>query len=351
MHVVVVGGGFAGTELLRGLSASLYRPELTLVDARAEHVYAPLLHERLSDRLSMGALVRPFSRWAKDKLHFVQGVADEVDGQTLRLTDGRAMPFDALVLATGSRNRLEGPRRDGSILHLPAHKFADDAPAIEHAIKAGPRRITVVGDGLTGVEHAAELAFRGGVEVRLAGRSGLPLHGYPEALRQNARTGLLQVRVKLIDEVIAAPVEAPGAGHFDELYLWAAGMVAAGVPRGVPTTAAGFIPVDRWLRVKGPVFALGDIAKLFDAGGSLIPTTMRAAEAIFQGSWLAGALPKLLEGETPAPYVAKPDFDFYGVSLGPKSLVTYRGHGPNTRAGVLFRRGLMQAYWARSTLL
>ena len=240
--------------------------------------------------------------------------------------------------------------------HVSAVKFSGDVGVVREALGAA-RRVTVVGDGLTGVEHAAELALwakqRGAsLEVRLTGRQELPLPHMPTSLRVCAARALEALGLARSSELVELPSEVGAAAGAQELFIWATGTAPVAGLEGLPRVEGGFVPVDRWLRVRGleRVFAIGDLARLHDEQGRVVPTTMRAAEAIFQGAWLGPRLRALCAGDSCAPYDAKPDFPFYGISLGDRAVFAYRRFGRNSRAGAAFRRFLTVAYWARLRL-
>ena len=359
MRLVLVGGSFAGLEMLHQLRRSDFT-SITLVDRRPEHVYVPLIHEAAGKRLSERELFNPYAGWVQRRFgaEYIQGELTRIEPGRAILGDGRELAFDALVLAIGSVHRLSDVRREGAVAHVSAMKWAEDLTTFRNALKLGgksPRRITVIGDGLTGVEHAAELGYliktqKLDSEVKLVGRAELPLAYMAMKHRVTADRALRALGVLRSTENIAAPPAEPGPSDgAEELRVWATGTSPVGGVDGAPRTEAGFIPVNRQLRVAlpGHVFAMGDVAQLRDEANQVIPTTMRASEAIFQGRWLGQHLLRLCRDEPVAPYPAQPDFPFYGVSLGPRAIFAYRALGNHSLAGAAFRRTLMWSYFTR----
>jgi len=110
-RVVILGGGVGGTIvanlLSRKLKSQLERGEVSLivVDQQPSHVYQPGFmyiafgHERAE------ALKRPERSLLDKRVEFVVGEVDLVKqaAQKVELAGGRSLPYDQLVLATGSR--------------------------------------------------------------------------------------------------------------------------------------------------------------------------------------------------------------------------------------------------------
>jgi NADPH-dependent 2,4-dienoyl-CoA reductase/sulfur reductase-like enzyme len=94
-------------------------------------------------------------------LTWVRGVAAtglDLDARTVALADGRHLPFDGLVIATGARARpLPGTEHLAGVHAL---RTLDDAIAVRAAIGEGTR-VVVVGAGFIGAEVAASARQRG----------------------------------------------------------------------------------------------------------------------------------------------------------------------------------------------
>jgi NADH dehydrogenase FAD-containing subunit len=110
MHITILGAGFAGLETAFLLRMRLRdRARITLVSQREAFVFRPN-----SIYVPFGAdpddlvvdLAKPFRRRHVD---FVAGSVTGVDpdAQAVRLDDGRSVPYDKLVIATGAGMRPE----------------------------------------------------------------------------------------------------------------------------------------------------------------------------------------------------------------------------------------------------
>jgi assimilatory nitrate reductase electron transfer subunit len=162
MRVVVVGAGMAGVRLAEGLAG---RAQATLLGDEAHPPYNRILLSAVLEGthavdsiamrvphdvdLRLGARVAEIHRAERE----------------VELTDGGRVPYDALVLATGSIPSLppiRGLVRLDGRLHENVHAFRslDDCVRLDAAV-AGARRAVVVGGGLLGLQVARALSVRG----------------------------------------------------------------------------------------------------------------------------------------------------------------------------------------------
>lgn len=221
-RAVIVGGGMAGTRLARQLAAAGDR--VTLVGEEPHAAYnRVLLADVLAGRYAPDVIRLPDlpAAPAVRALRGVRAVGVDRAARRVRCDDGRAVPYDVLVLATGAAPVLPPLRglSDGAGGALPAgvHAFRTlaDCLALAEAATAGTAAV-VVGGGLLGVSAARALALRGARVVlaqqgeRLMERhldpaaSGL-LRGHLEELGVEVHTGC---RVR---GVRTAPPQPPAA--------------------------------------------------------------------------------------------------------------------------------------------
>jgi sulfide:quinone oxidoreductase len=110
-RVVILGGGVGGT-LTANLLARRLRPridrgdvEITVVDIEGAHVYQPGFMYIAMGGEREARLSRPERSLLDERVSLVVGTAARVDelAKSVILADGTVLPYDQLVLATGSR--------------------------------------------------------------------------------------------------------------------------------------------------------------------------------------------------------------------------------------------------------
>lgn len=173
--LVIVGSGLAGHTLARSLASLGYAGSVTLV---GEEHHAPYDRPPLSKEFQRGdesTLMLQTDGLAGVKvISGCKAVAIDTDRRALALSDGRQLPWDCLVLATGARPRPLA----GSAPQAPVHflRTLDDARAIRAKLRDG-LRLAVIGGGPIGLELAAS-----------AGQLGARVTVLEAALRLMART-------------------------------------------------------------------------------------------------------------------------------------------------------------------
>ncbi|WP_444875664.1 NAD(P)/FAD-dependent oxidoreductase [Streptomyces malaysiensis] len=186
--MVIVGGGLAGTRLAQQLAGRVMGPgsgagagsgvgagsgagsgavEVTIIGEEQHPAYnRVLLAEVLAGRYAPEVIALPAPATGVRRLGGVRVVRVDRPTAEVLCDDGRRVPYDALVLATGS-NPVLPPLRglfepDGHDLPDGVHAFRtmDDCLALGAAVHPGARAV-VIGGGLLGVSAARALAQRG----------------------------------------------------------------------------------------------------------------------------------------------------------------------------------------------
>ncbi|WP_066341560.1 NAD(P)/FAD-dependent oxidoreductase [Azohydromonas lata] len=345
-HIVIVGGGFGGTTLARRLERRLPAPwQLTLVSEESTTTFNPLLAEVVGASVFPEQVVAPIRQMLK-KSRFVMGRVTHVDAlsRTVRahtLAGERELPFDHLVLALGTRARLD--LLPGLAEHALPLKLVGDAMFIRNRVlhrlarmelesdRAQRRRLgsfIVMGGGFSGVEVAGALAdFTQGalrcyprvradeISVALLHDGARLLPELPECLGDAAARSLVQrgVKVQLLARVAA--VQAQGVVLADgsrvegdtvvctlgtrENPLLAQLAAHAGVQGGL-ALQRGRLPTAPDMSVpgwpgEGRLWALGDCALVPNGGDGASPPT--AQFAVAQARVLADNLVAAVHGQ------------------------------------------------------
>jgi NADH:ubiquinone reductase (H+-translocating) len=341
-HVLIVGAGFGGLAVARGLEKAPV--EVTLIDRQNYTTFQPLLYQVATSGLNAADVAHPirglFHR--QRNLHVRRGEVTGVDWdrRVARLADDREVPFDHLVVAVGAVATWFGV--PGAPEHATPLYTLDDAVSLRNhvlerfeAADAEPARIdrgelnfVVVGGGPTGVETAGALAelfsvvFRRDYPSLGVGRARVVLVEARDALlapfhasSQRAALDTLRARrveVRLDETVAEVTVDhvrfASGEVLPTRTVIWAAGVRAhpLAAALGLPTTRAGRVELDRDLRVVGhpDVWAVGDVAAAPDhrRGGDRGPLPQLAPVAMQSGGHVARQIARLLEGRPTQPF-------------------------------------------------
>ncbi len=106
-RILILGGGTAGTMMAAKLVRTLPMDDwdITVVDQDDRHVYQPGLLFVPFGMYSARDLFKPRSRVLPPAAHLVLGEIDRIapDENRVTLTSGQSLPYDFLIIATGSR--------------------------------------------------------------------------------------------------------------------------------------------------------------------------------------------------------------------------------------------------------
>lgn len=162
MHIVLLGNGIAGITAARFIrkwsdhDITVVSGETDYFFSRTALMYVYMGHMRFQD-------TQPYEAgfWQKNRIKLLNAWVESVDtaGKALVLADGSRLPYDKLVLATGSRsNKFGWPGQDLGRVQGLYHR--QDLEGME-AASAGLQRAVVVGGGLIGIEMAEMFHSRG----------------------------------------------------------------------------------------------------------------------------------------------------------------------------------------------
>ena len=337
-HVVIVGGGFGGLYCARALARAPVR--VTLIDRRNFHLFQPLLYQVATASLSPADIASPIRTILRQQgnARVWLGEAERVDpdGKQVHLTDGTAVAYDYLVLATGATHAYFG--RDDWAELAPGLKTVEDATEIRRrflsAFEAAEREedpearrrlltFVIVGAGPTGVELAGAMVeiarqvmptdFRSidtaATRILLLEGVDRVLPGYPPSLSDRARRQLERLGVAVrtgarVTEITEDGVQVGGETIGARNVFWAAGVAASplGGCLGVELDEAGRVRVTEDTSVPGhpEVFVVGDLAH-FERGG-LDPVPGVAQGAIQMGKHAARMIRSDTAGRSRRPF-------------------------------------------------
>jgi NADH dehydrogenase len=328
-HVVIIGGGFGGLAAARGLAKAPVN--VTLLDRRNHHLFQPLLYQVATAALNASDIAYPIrAALAKQRnARVLLAEARSIDAANHRVVlDDGTLTYDYLVVATGATHSYFG--KDWADV-APGLKSIEDALEIRRRIfvayEAAEREsdpvaqaewltFAVVGGGPTGVELAGALGeiglhtlahdFRNvdstQVRVLLFEAGERVLAAYPPKLSDAAKRALEQRRVDVrVDTMVTAidstcvtvrkrerrsgggdgPVVETEERIGTRTVLWAAGVQASPLAKtlGAALDRAGRVEVEPDLSVAGhpEVFVIGDLARMPNPDGSLVPGVAQGA--------------------------------------------------------------------------
>ncbi|WP_273785117.1 NAD(P)/FAD-dependent oxidoreductase [Brucella intermedia] len=334
-HLVVVGAGFGGLQLIHDLKNVNVR--ITLIDQRNHHLFQPLLYQVATTILATSEIAWPIRHLFRDRTEVTTllGTVTDVDTERrqVQLENGTEISYDMLVLATGARHAYFGNDQWEAL--APGLKALEDATTIRRRLLLAFERaeretdeakrkalltFAIVGGGPTGVELAgiiAELAkqtiwpeFRNidtrQTRVMLLEAGPRILAAFPEDLSDYALRALEKLGVEVRLGIPVKDITAEGVTVGEEFIpcrtaIWAAGVAAspAATWLGAESDRAGRVKVLSNLNVPGheDIFVIGDTAWVEGPDGKPVPGIAPAAKQ--QGAYVATVIKSRIEGQTP----------------------------------------------------
>lgn len=167
MHYVIIGGSAAAVGCIEGIRAVDAQGEITLVCSEPYTFYGrPLISYLLEGKTTLEKLLayRPNGFEARMGVTTLRGIsAQAVDAHahTVTLEDGRELPYDKLLLATGSTPFVPPMQGlDGVTCSTPFITL-DDALHLEQMLgTAKDKRVLIIGAGLIGLKCAEGIVSR-----------------------------------------------------------------------------------------------------------------------------------------------------------------------------------------------
>jgi NADH dehydrogenase len=315
-HVLIVGSGFGGLTCARALKGLPL--QVTLIDRVNFHLFQPLLYEVATAALGVDEIASATRMLLRKQrnvaVHMLTVDAIDTAARHARMTDGRTVAYDWLVMAPGVVTDYFGHPEWAA--YAPGLKGVDDALVIRRNVLIAFERaenepdrerrralltFVIVGGGATGVELAGAIGemkkytlrheFRAidPADARIllidAGDRILPNfapHLSARATRDLERLGV-EVRTRtMVTQVADAHIVAGGERIETWCTLWTAGT------RGAPVLGSLDVPLDRQGRVlvgadcavlgHAELFVVGDAAHYDDpARGAALPGVAQVA--------------------------------------------------------------------------
>ncbi len=295
--IIIVGGGYAGFEIAKGLDGVT---DVTVVEPREAFVQPPATIRALLDPALLDKTILPYSNLLQNG-HVVQDRVTTITSNHVTLASGTQLAADYIVVATGSAYAAPFKPAGDSI-----EDFRTAHAAVSQMI-ANARSIAIVGAGAVGTELAGEIvAARPDKKVTLISSDDRLFPMYPRKLGQQLLRKLTRVGVEVIlgqraedlqrldapyegsvslsnGQVIDAELVVPVVGSRPNTSLLEA-------LDGAQITASKRVTTDAWMRPSTlpNVFVAGDIAEVGD-GMTIVAITRQAP-------WLIKTLKGVLNG-------------------------------------------------------
>ncbi|MFG1853955.1 NAD(P)/FAD-dependent oxidoreductase [Actinomadura geliboluensis] len=294
-RIVVLGAGYAGAYVAGNLARRLspVDTEVTVINAVPDFVQRQRLNQLAAGRQVEAPKLTDVFAGTEIRLRVARVTAVDPERQVVAVADaegGGEVGYDTLVYALGSHVA------DQSVPGVAEHAF--DVAGRPSALRLRERldvlegrgeggKVLVVGDGLTGLETATEIAeSRPGLSVALLARGELGARlsaGARGHLRRACdRLGITVLEHTSVEAVEAARVRcADGAVLASDATVWTAGFAVSPIAAaaGLEVTGNGQIIVDRTMRsVSHPnVYAIGDSVYTLCENGRQLPMNCGSA--------------------------------------------------------------------------
>ena len=324
--LIVIGGGFAGLNLIQSLKRAPI--DITLIDKRNHHLFQPLLYQVAPATFSPRDICATFRDiYAKQKnTAVVMGEVVQIDKEEKKviLGNGDSFDYDYLAVAVGSKHSYFGNDKWEAL--APGIKTITDALKIrEHiltsfekaerldSITETPKYLTfvIVGGGPTGVEFAGSIAELSRITMRenflniktektrvfLVEAFDRILPSFHPKLSIQTKLDLEKMGVTVLTKHAVTDITEDGVRLGDifiesKNVIWAAGNTIPIVMKtiGAEQDKQGRVIVEKDLSVPGypEIFVLGDAAHLKTKKGTPLPGV--ATVAVQQGRFIGALL-------------------------------------------------------------
>lgn len=345
-NVIVIGAGQAGASAVAKLRSSGFDGSITLIGEETAPPYQrpPLSKKYLLGEMELERLyLRPLSFYQENNIDLrLNTRVDAIDrADKTVIAGGQSLPYDALILATGSVPRRLPAAIGGALDGVYVVRGLEDVDAMAPAFRDGAR-VLIVGGGYIGLEAAAVAASKGLkvtlVEMadRILQRVASPqtsdyfrtLHqGHGVTIREGVGldrlTGDGQVSAAILSDGTEIPVDfvIVGVGITPATAL--AEAAGLDIDNGIKTDEQG--------RTSDPaIWAAGDCASFPYRGGRIrlesVPNAIDQAECVAENILGAG------KTYVPQPWFWSDQYDvklqITGLNTGYDRVITRAGEKP-----------------------
>jgi len=295
--IVVIGGGFAGINLIQNLNPKFY--DVILIDKINHHQFQPLFYQVATSQIEPSSISFPlrhiFRNYSNVRIRLAN-VSEINENEKFLITSIGKIEFDILVIAAGCKTNFFGSKNIEN--HALTLKSTYDAISIRNHIlqifedivtakapeKEALLNIVIVGAGPTGVELAGAFAeIKSFIlprdypridfsELKIILVEGSPntLNNMSDKAKTSSKMYLQNLGVEIHTETTVSDYNglilnfSDGTALKTKTLIWAAGVIANEF-NGLPESCFTFgkrIKVDRYNLVQGlsNIYAVGDIA-------------------------------------------------------------------------------------------
>ncbi len=339
-RILVIGGGFGGLEVIKGLEG--LKAQVVLFDKFNHHTFQPLLYQVATSGLETNSIVAPFRRVFSNHtdFYFRLGEVKKIKPEENYIeTSIGGVKYDYLVIATGAVTNFYGltelEKHSSSMKNIvDATKLRNKIiRQLEYALLTEDTEVmnslmdfVIVGGGPTGVELAGalvelklnvfpkdykELDMRQ-MDIHLVEASPRLLNGMSDKAGEKALEFLTEMGVHIHLNTAVKSYDgyeitlSSGEKLISRSLIWAAGVKGNPIEGLKPEliTRNNRLAVDEFNRVKGyeNIFAIGDVALMEGDTKSPKGHPMMAPPAQQQGRLVAKNLKALIHNKPLKPF-------------------------------------------------
>ncbi|WP_254862124.1 NAD(P)/FAD-dependent oxidoreductase [Halovivax gelatinilyticus] len=305
MHVVVLGGGYAGLTVARKLERTVPADvSLTLVNDSPDHVLQHELH-RVIRRPAIANDITVSLASVLDRTTVHVATVESIDRERRTVTCSTGpIEYDYAVVCLGATTAfhgLEDVRERSTPLKRLSHARTIRRSFFASLETQAPR-IVVGGAGLSGIQTAGELAALARaegvpdrVEILLLEQAPRVAPGFPDRFQSAIRRTLTEQGVDVQTNAAVTGATDETIERLDDDPVRYDGFVWTGGIRGGKAMTGERPTVGSDLRLDDRTLACGDAARVVDADDEVVPASAQAATR--QARTAAESVSRLIDGE------------------------------------------------------